>query len=73
MSKYPCNKKNITFTWLSSLYNPFKRQPHKMFKQSQTIRRQQPKSCCSIFDHFVGLVLKGLRFIFLVSFDSCAE
>ena len=25
MSEYPSNKKNNTFTWLSSLYNPFKR------------------------------------------------
>ena len=24
MSEYPWNKKNNTFTWLSSLYNPFK-------------------------------------------------
>ena len=24
MSEYPCNEKNNTFTWLSSLYNPFK-------------------------------------------------
>ena len=23
MSQYPWNKKNNTFTWLSSLYNPF--------------------------------------------------
>ena len=24
MSEYPWNKRNNTFTWLSSLYNPFK-------------------------------------------------
>ena len=24
MSEYPWNKKNITFTWLNSPYNPFK-------------------------------------------------
>ena len=24
MSEYPWNEKNTTFTWLSSLYNPFK-------------------------------------------------
>ena len=23
MSEYPCNEKNNTFAWLSSLYNPF--------------------------------------------------
>ena len=33
----------------------FKRQPHKMVKHSQTIRRQQP----SVFSHFMGLRLKG--------------
>ena len=37
-----------------------KRQPHKMDKHTQTIYRQQPANCLSVFDHFVGLVLKGL-------------
>ena len=32
---------------------------HKMVKQTQTIRRQQPKNCLSVFDHFVGLAFKG--------------
>ena len=27
----------------------------------QTIRWQQPTNCVSMFDHFVGLALKGLR------------
>ena len=36
---------------------PFKRQPHKMIKHTQTIRRQQPTNCLSVFDHFVGLSL----------------
>ena len=30
-----------------------------MTKHSQTIRRQ-PTNCLSVFDHFVGLALKGL-------------
>ena len=30
MSEYPWNKKNKTFTWLSLLYNPFKRWPPLM-------------------------------------------
>ena len=34
----------------------FLRQPHRMVKDTQTIRRQKP----IVFDHFVGLVLKGL-------------
>ena len=47
---------------------PFKRQRHKMVKYTQTIRRQQRTSCLSVFDHFVGLVFKGLleNFIFCV-------
>ena len=32
-----------------------------MAKHSQTIRRQQFTNCLSGFDHFVGLVLKGLK------------
>ena len=38
----------------------FKRQSHKILKHTQTIRRQQPKKCLSMFDHFVELALKGL-------------
>ena len=38
-----------------------KRQPHKMVKHSQTIRRQQPTSCLNVFDHFWGLALKRLN------------
>ena len=34
------------------------RQSHKMVKHS-TIGRQQPTNCLSVFDHFVGLRLKG--------------
>ena len=29
-------------------------------KSTQTIRRLLPANCLSVFDHFVGLVLKGL-------------
>ena len=36
------------------------RQPHKMVKQTQNIRRQKPTNCLSVFDHYVGLMLKGL-------------
>ena len=41
----------------------FKRQPHKMAKHTQAIRRQQQTSCLSVFDHFVRLALKGLSSI----------
>ena len=33
-----------------------------MVKHSQTIRRQKPTNCLSVFDHFVNLALKGLKF-----------
>ena len=32
-----------------------------MVKHNQPIRRQQPKNCLNMFDHFVMLVLKGLN------------
>ena len=41
----------------------FKLQPHKMVKHTQIIRRQQPNNCLSVFDHYLGLALKGLTSI----------
>ena len=40
---------------------PFKRQPHKMIKHSQRIRRLLLAKYFVVFDHFVGLALKGLN------------
>ena len=34
-----------------------------MVKHTQTIRRQQPTNCLSVFDHFAGLALKGLSYL----------
>ena len=34
-----------------------------MVKHTQTIRRQKPTNCLSVFDHFVGLVRKGLNVV----------
>ena len=31
-----------------------------MVKHTQAIRRVLPKNCLSVFNHFVGLALKGL-------------
>ena len=31
-----------------------------MVKRTQTICRQEPTNCLSVFDHFVGLALKGV-------------
>ena len=39
----------------------FKCRPHKMVKHTQTICRLLPTSCLSVCDHFMGLVLKGLK------------
>ena len=36
-----------------------------MVKHTQTIRRQQPTNCLSVFDHFVGLAPKRLTTAFL--------
>ena len=44
-------------------FNPFKRQPHKMVKHTQTIRQQKPTNYLSVLDRFVGLVLKGISFL----------
>ena len=43
------------------VYQPFKRQPNKMAKHTQAICRLLPTNCLNVFDHFVGLVLKGLN------------
>ena len=40
-----------------------------MVKHTQTIRRQQPTNCLSVFDHFVRLALKGLKAIVNPSFN----
>ena len=49
------SSKNVADTTL----NPFKCQPHKMIKHTQTIRRQIAVELFE-FDHFVELALKGL-------------
>ena len=40
-----------------------------MVKHTQTICRQQPTNCLSVFDQFVGLALKGLRYSSFVVSD----
>ena len=36
-----------------------------MVKHTQTIRRLLPTNCLSVFDHFVGLALKGLKELYI--------
>ena len=38
-----------------------------MVKHTQTIRGQQPTNCLSVFDHFMGLMSKGLKFFLYCS------
>ena len=55
-------------------YKLFKRQPYKMIKYTQTIRRLYPTNCLSVFDHFVVLALKGLnelRGVFRTQLNIC--
>ena len=47
------------------------RQPHKMVQHAQTIHRLLPTNCLSVFDHFAGLALKGLRLV--PSRDHCSR
>ena len=49
---------------------PFKRQPHKMVKHTQAIRRLLPTNCLNEFDHFVGLALKGLKSVKLIIYHQ---
>ena len=56
---------NFTFIFHIKLQHrfqilPFKRQPHKMVKHTQAIRRLLPTNCLSVFGYFVGLALEGL-------------
>ena len=47
--------------FFEKIVNPLSAQPHKMIKHTQTIRRLLPTNCLSVFDHFAGLALKGLK------------
>ena len=44
-----------------------------MVKHTQTIRRQKPTNCLSVFDHFVGLTLKGLMVIYRFAEEKKTE
>ena len=45
---------------------PFKHQPRKMVRHTQTICRRQMTNCFSVFDHFVGLAFKELLLVIMV-------
>ena len=66
MKRHSSNVSKNTFIrkdkQIFKLTKPFKHQPHKIVKYTQTIRRQQPTNCLIACDRFVGLALKGLNF-----------
>ena len=43
--------------------NPLSANPAKWSKHTQTIRRQEPTNCLSVFDYFVGLTLNGVNIL----------
>ena len=60
-------KKHWTETGSKNLmYYPFKRQPPKMVKHTQTVREKQLTNCLSVFDHFVGLALKRVKATYII-------
>ena len=58
---FQTNDRKTLLTPEQIVFQPFKRQTHKTVKHIQIIRRQKPTNCLSVFDNFVGFVLKGLR------------
>ena len=44
-----------------------------MVKHTQTICRLLPMNCVSVFEHFVGLAVKGLSTFHLKKWVHCAE
>ena len=51
----------VSLTTDESAFKPLSTNP-KMVKHTQTIRWQEVTNCLSVFDHFAGLVLNGLKF-----------
>ena len=43
--------------------SPFKHQPQKLVKHTQTVRWLLPTNCLSVFDYFVGLAFQGLNLL----------
>ena len=51
-----------------TLYAP----TYKMVKHTQTICRLLPTKCLSVFDHFVGLLLEGLKHVSISKIFKCS-
>ena len=76
-----CNRINIVliFPFYFKILNPRTVDDAlsaKLTKWSNTLKQfvvKLPTNCLSVFDHFVGLALKGLRKTVLISFNEYAE
>ena len=44
-----------------------------MVKRTQAICQQEPTNCLSMFDHFVGLALKGLSSVSIIDFMALVQ
>ena len=44
---------------------PIEHKPHKMVRHTQTIRRQKPTDCLSVFEQSLGLPTEGLKQVLL--------
>ena len=59
-------------------HQPLSANPNKMVKYNQTISLQKPTNCLSVFDHCMGLTLKGLKvipvalYVYLSPLSACA-
>ena len=60
----------MMYTPVLAVLKPFKYQPHKIVKHTQTTRQQKPTYCLSVSDHFVGLPLKGLTILANITLDG---
>ena len=58
---------NITQKFTIVAFNPLNANPKKWSNTLKRFVASFPTNCLSVFDHFVGLALKGLRFTSLKS------
>ena len=55
-------------SWKNNIFDPVSANPTKWSNTLKRICRQNPTNCLSVFDHFIGLTLNGLR---LFSIFTC--
>ena len=63
----------MSIEYALNISEPFKSNPYKMVKHTQTIRWQQPINWLSVFDHFMELALKtSLKYLIEISLTPFA-